>query len=183
MFSLLLSMNHRGFLRISALAALLAGAMASKLLAAAEGDAALQAVVQSPNGSRLRVEAPEAHIVRVWLKPAGEFTRQPSLALESAPATRIPLTKTEDTGTVTVGTGSLTVRIDRQTLRFEVAAADGTLLMADAQVAMTIPEAAWTLTHTLDAGEKLFGLGQDNQNNGRLNRRGVNPRALGRPED
>ena len=173
MFSLLLSMNHRGFLRISALAALLAGAMASKLLAAAEGDAALQAVVQSPNGSRLRVEAPEAHIVRVWLKPAGEFTRQPSLALESAPATRIPLTKTEDTGTVTVGTGSLTVRIDRQTLRFEVAAADGTLLMADAQVAMTIPEAAWTLTHTLDAGEKLFGLGQDNQNNGRLNRRGV----------
>ncbi len=61
----------------------------------------------------MTVEAPEAHIVRVWLKPAGEFTRQPSLALESAPATRIPLTKTEAAGTVTVGTEALTVRIDR----------------------------------------------------------------------
>jgi len=130
-------------------------------------------MVQSPAGSRLRVEAPDAHIVRVWLKPAGEFTRQPSLALEAAPATRIPLTIAENDGTVTAGTGALMVRIDRQTLRFEVAAADGTPLMADVRVAMTTPGAAWTLIHILDAGEKLFGLGQDNQNNGRLNRRGV----------
>jgi alpha-glucosidase len=177
MFSLLLSMNRRGFLRISTPAALLAGAMAINLLAAADGDApgaaVLQTTVQSPAGSRLRVEAPDAHIVRVWLKPAGEFTRQPSLALEAAPATRIPLTIAENDGTVTAGTGALMVRIDRQTLRFEVAAADGTPLMADVRVAMTTPGAAWTLIHILDAGEKLFGLGQDNQNNGRLNRRGV----------
>jgi len=170
-------MNRRGFLRISTPAALLAGAMAINLLAAADGDApgaaVLQTTVQSPAGSRLRVEAPDAHIVRVWLKPAGEFTRQPSLALEAAPATRIPLTIAENDGTVTAGTGALMVRIDRQTLRFEVAAADGTPLMADVRVAMTTPGAAWTLIHILDAGEKLFGLGQDNQNNGRLNRRGV----------
>jgi alpha-glucosidase len=177
MFSLLLSMNRRGFLWISTPAALLAGAMAINLLAAADGDApgaaVLQTTVQAPGGSRLRVEALDAHIVRVWLKPAGEFTRQPSLALEATPATRIPLTIAENDGTVAVGTGAMTVRIDRQTLRFEVAAADGTPLMADARVAMTTPGAAWTLTYTLDAGEKLFGLGQDNQNNGRLNRRGV----------
>jgi alpha-glucosidase len=177
MISLVLSLNRCGFLRLSTPAALLAGAMAVNLLAVTDGDApgtnARQSTVQSPGGSRLRVEALDAHLVRVWLKPAGEFTRQPSLALEAVPPARIPLTIAESDRTVTVGTGALLVRIDRRTLRFEVAAADGTLLMADARVAMTTPGAAWTLTHALDAEEKLFGLGQDNQNNGRLNRRGV----------
>ena len=94
MFSLFQSMNRRGFLRISTPAALLAGAMAINLLAAADGDApgaaVRQTTVQAPGGSRLRVEALDAHIVRVWLKPAGEFTRQPSLAHAGQRCSAIP---------------------------------------------------------------------------------------------
>jgi alpha-glucosidase len=165
-------------LRISAQVALLVGVAGTGPLAcAADGDAhgatVLSATVQAPGGTRLRVEALDAHLVRVWLKPAGEFAREPSLALETAPGTRVPLMVADHANLVAVDTGALTVQIDRQTLRFEVLSADGTRLVADARVTMTSPGAAWTLTHALDAGERLFGLGQDNQNNGRLDRRGV----------
>jgi alpha-glucosidase len=169
---------HRGLVRITVHVALLAGVIvAGQTAPAADGGAAgatvLQATVQAPGGARLRIEALDAHFVRVWLKPAGEFEREPSLALETAPVTRVPLTIADHTDTVAVNTGALTVQIDRQTLRFAVLAADGTPLMANARVTMTTPGATWTLTHDLDAGERLFGLGQDNQNNGRLNRRGA----------
>ena len=154
----------------------LAGAAGIASLAVAAGSRAadlLQATVTARDGGRLRVEALEAHIVRVWLKPAGEFIRAPSLALEAAPTVRRPLTVSEDAGAVVVRTSALAVQIDRATLGFTVTAADGTPLLAEGKVVMTAPGAAWTLTHAVDGGEKLFGLGQDNQNNGRLDRRGV----------
>ena len=156
---------------VSLVGATVAGCRAA---AADAGEAAgLQMTVQAPGGGRLRVEALDPHIVRVWLKPAGEFKREPSLAMGTAPATRISLTTAENGDTVTVGTGALTVRIDRRTLWFEVRVADGTPLLADAKVSMTTAGAAWTLTHTVADSERLMGLGQDNQNGGRLDRRGV----------
>jgi len=161
----------RHWIRRAGAAAVASAAIAGTGRAADAG--ALQATVQSPGEGRLRVEALGDHIVRIWLKPAGEFTRKPSLALETAPAARRPLALEEDAGAVAVRTGALAVRIDRATLGFTVAAADGTALLADGRVAMTAPGAAWTLTCTVDGGEKLLGLGQDNQNNGRLDRRGV----------
>ncbi len=133
----------------------------------------LEATVQAPGGGGLRVEALDPHIVRIWLKSAGEFTRERSLALEAAPATRLPLTIVADAGSMVVTTGALAVRIDRSTLGFTVTEADGTPLLAHARVTMSSPGAAWTQTHAVDGGEKLFALGQDNQNNGRLDRRGV----------
>ncbi|MGA2443848.1 MAG: TIM-barrel domain-containing protein [Opitutaceae bacterium] len=145
--------------------------------AAAEGGThespGLQVTVQAPGRGRLRVEALDPHIVRVWLRPADEFEREPSLAMAAAPTTRIPLTPVDDGDNVMVRTGALTVRIDRRTLQFDVLTADGTSLLADARVTMTNAGAAWTLTHTLGDSEKLMGLGQDNENGGRLDRRGV----------
>jgi alpha-glucosidase len=171
-------MNYRGFVRNVACLALLAGVAATLPLASAadsgaQGATVLQATVQAPDGARLRIEALGPQLVRVWMKPSGEFVREPSLALETTPTTRAPLTVDDHADTVAVHTGALTVRIDRRTLRFEVLAADGTRLLADARVTMTTAGSAWTLTHAIDAGERLFGLGQDNQNNGRLDRRGV----------
>jgi alpha-glucosidase len=178
MCSLLSPPGRRAAPRRRLLLARLAGAaaIASWAIAAdssAAGATALQATVQGRDAGRLRVETPDAHIVRVWLKPAGEFTREPSLALEAAPATRLPLAVGENDGAVAVNTGALAVQIDRATLGFTVTAADGTPLLADARVMMTTPGAAWTLTHAVEDGERLLGLGQDNQNNGRLDRRGV----------
>ena len=168
--------NWRVFLRISACLAVAAGAVVFDSRAvAADGSnpIKLEATVQTPGGGALRVEALDPHIVRIWLKPTGEFTRERSLALEAAPATRLPLTMIENAKSVVVTTGALAVQIDRSTLGFTVTEADGTQLLANARVTLTGSGAAWTLAHAIDGGEKLFGLGQDNQNNGRLDRRGV----------
>jgi alpha-glucosidase len=171
-------MKHSAFIReLTCLVSLGGAAVVGYRATAAEGgireSPGLQVTVQAPGGGRLRIEALDPHIVRVWLKPAGEFTREPALAMAAAPTTRIPLTPVDDGDNVMVKTGALTVRIDRRTLQFDVLMADGTPLLADTRVTMTDAGAAWTLTHTLGDSERLMGLGQDNENDGRLDRRGV----------
>jgi hypothetical protein len=47
--------------------------------------------VQAFAASGPRVEALDAGIVRIWFSPGGDFSRKPSLALEEAPAARVPL--------------------------------------------------------------------------------------------
>jgi len=107
-----------------------------------------------------RVEALDAHVVRIWFKPGGDFRRAPSLALQDAPAGRVPRSD------------SLSVRADAA--GFSVAARDGAPLIADARVSFsTSASGAWSLSYALSNNEKLLGLGQDNRNNGRLDRRGT----------
>ena len=132
------------------------------------GEAVRQATIPLSSGPSFRVEAPEAHILRVWLKPSGEFTRQPSLAMEEAPSTLVPLTIEGGT----VRTGAMQVRIDTKTGKFGVFTQDGTPLISEAEITLSTT-GAWTLAYSLARDERLFGLGQDNQNNGRLDRRGV----------
>jgi alpha-glucosidase len=143
-------------------------------IGAAPEEEASQVTVAGPTGARLRVEALDPHVVRLWLKPSGDFARQRSLAIGAAPDTRSPLTRAEGDDEVSVGTGALTVTINRGTLAFGVSASGGgPALLADARVSAPAAGGPWTLTERLAPAEHLFGLGQDNHNNGRLDRRGV----------
>jgi len=133
-----------------------------------------QVTVAGPAGARLRIEALDPHVVRLWLKPSGDFSRPRSLAMETAPSTRSPLVRAEKADEVSVDTGALTVTIDRGTLAFGVrAGTGGPALLDDARIGAPAAGGPWTLTERLAPAEHLFGLGQDNHNNGRLDRRGV----------
>ena len=155
--------------RVALLICGLAATLAS--LVAAENQ---PVTVTGQGGARLRVEAVDSSIVRVWLKPAGEFTRAPSLATDAAPTSRVPLVVTESGGSTDVRTDALVISIDRRTLAFEVRPAGGGPVLIPATTITTSTNApAWTLTRRLAEGEHLLGLGQDNHNHGRLDRRGV----------
>ncbi|HXT00580.1 MAG TPA: TIM-barrel domain-containing protein [Elusimicrobiota bacterium] len=106
------------------------------------------------------VEAPNASVVRIWYKAGHDSVRKPSLALADAPPGRVPLAE------------SLTVRSDSAS--FSVSGRDGAVLLAGVRVSFsTSTPGAWTLTYPLGRDERLLGLGQDNRNNGRLDRRGT----------
>jgi len=131
-------------------------------------------IVAGPGSARVRVEALDDQILRIWFKPAGDFSRPQSLALAEAPLPRVPITIREEQDAVFLSTTALTVRIDRGTLGFEVVArGDDTPVLARARVTAKADGTGWTLTQQVDNDEALFGLGEDNENTGRLNRRGT----------
>jgi alpha-glucosidase len=132
-----------------------------------------QTTISGPSGARLRIEALDPHLVRIWLKPSGEFTRATSLAMDAAPATHAPLAVGEKGGVITASTGALEVDVAGDTLGFSVRAVGGPALWSAVAIGAPTAGGAWTLTETLAPTEHLFGLGQDNHNNGRLDRRGV----------
>ena len=152
-------------------ALVLAAALSAAALAAQPP--ADQVTVQGGGGAKLRVEALDPHIVRMWMKPSGEFTRKPSLAMETAPEARGRLSKSIDRNVVTVDSGALSVAISVQSLDFVIQADGGPVLMGNAHIGAPAADGPWTLTEELRPSEHLFGLGQDNHNNGRLDRRGV----------
>jgi alpha-glucosidase len=107
-----------------------------------------------------RVEALDAGVVRLWFKPDGDFTRKVSLAMQEAPAGRVPLADS--------------LKVSADSSGFSVAARDGSVLIENARLTLSTSAAgAWRLSYPLGKDEKLFGLGQDNRNNGRLDRRGT----------
>ena len=146
-------------------------------LAASPGSAAPstdKVTVTGAGGARLRVEAIDAHVVRIWLKPSGDFVRKPSLAMETAPESHSPLTQSEKGDEILVDAGGLKVGINRATLAFDVVSGDpGAALLSKVRISAPASDGPWTLTESLDPAEHLLGLGQDNHNNGRLDRRGV----------
>jgi alpha-glucosidase len=129
--------------------------------------------VDGPAGARVRIEAVEPHVVRIWVKPTGDFARKPSLAMETAPDTHSPLSQSTAADIVTVDTGALRVRVSQSTLAFDVQSMDGGRTLLSKTQVTEGADGAWTLTETLAPAEHLMGLGQDNHNNGRLDRRGV----------
>ena len=95
------------------------------------------------------------------------------VAMETAPEARSPLTQAEHADVVTVDSGSLSVSVDRRSMELNIAATGGPGLLTQVTIAAPAAGGPWTLTEALAPGERLFGLGQDNHNNGRLDRRGV----------
>lgn len=167
-------------LRTGGLALLFAFCVPSSHAAAANDPAAplppaaVPMIVPGPGMTRLRVEALSNHVVRLWFKPDGDFSRRPSLALAEAPVARVPLARREEAGDVFLSTAAVTVRIDRATLGFDVVARETNApILSSVRVRANPGSPSWTLTHRLGADEKIFGLGEDNQNTGRLNRRGT----------
>jgi alpha-glucosidase len=135
--------------------------------------AVTQETIAGADGARLRVEAVEPHVVRLWIKPSGDFSRPVSLAMATAPTGRSQLGVTRKPQDELVSTGALSVHAKPGTLEFSVLAGDaGPALLQSARVAVAA-DGSWSLTASLAASEHLFGLGQDNHNNGRLDRRGV----------
>ena len=107
-----------------------------------------------------KVEALNDSVVRVWFQPGGDFKRKPSLAMQDAPSARVSLAD------------SLKVRSDES--GFSVYGRDGAPLIENAHLSLsTSVPGAWSLAYQLGKDEVLLGLGQDNKNNGRLNRRGT----------
>ncbi len=152
----------------------LAGVLALAALSAPLARAATtQATVAAPDGARLRIEAVGNHIVRLWLKPTGSFVRKPSLALENAPDTRVPLRVTQSDASEQVETTAVSVNVRRADLGLDVAARpDGVTLLSGLRINPG-PNGSWTLTCPLAPSEHLYGLGEDNMNHGQLDRRGT----------
>jgi len=138
------------------------------------GDNPAQVTIDGPGTEKMRIEALGPHVARVWVSRSGNFARATSAALETAPAERGPLSVLRDKKTVAVDIGSMTVRVNIRDLSFGVEAEDGAPVLAGAEISLPKGEdAPWRLSYKIAPEEKLFGLGQDNHNNGRLNRRGV----------
>jgi hypothetical protein len=83
---------------------LLLALISAAFSAAAADPSPAQATVDGPGGVRLRVEALDPHVVRVWIKPSGDFSRKPSLAMEVAPDASSPMTVTQGVTDVIAGT-------------------------------------------------------------------------------
>ncbi|HZZ58805.1 MAG TPA: TIM-barrel domain-containing protein [Opitutaceae bacterium] len=117
--------------------------MATLLIAALAGAASVSFSHADPLACRLESISPG--ITRIWYEPAGQpFRRLPSLAVPDLPPTR-------RVSTALVGGEDFS-----------------TLLHVERR-----PDGSWTLTMGLAPEEHLYGLGQDNKNNGRLDRRGT----------
>lgn len=135
---------------------------------------ATEALLSLPNGPRWRVEALDKGIVRLWLEPSGEFRREPSLATEEAPGVRVPLKIEETADALVVRTEALSLTLNRKASRFRIVASDGVPLVADASITTEGKAGdSWTLAQSVASEERFLGLGEDNQNGGRLDRRGV----------
>jgi alpha-glucosidase len=131
-------------------------------------------VFAGAQGTQVHVDAPAAGILHVWVARHGADGREASLATQDAPKDRVPLQREDRSGHVMVDTGRLRLDFEPATLGFSLREpkGGGTLIEKAAfQVAPGKP--AWSLTATLAANEQVMGLGEDNHNNGRLDRRGT----------
>ncbi|HZZ17908.1 MAG TPA: hypothetical protein VFE25_00990, partial [Opitutaceae bacterium] len=116
-----------------------------------------EVTVNGPAGARLRVEAVEPQIVRIWMKPTGDFTRQPSLAMETAPTTRWDLASSTLAGSVTVDSSDLLVKVSEATLGFDVTSKDGGKALLSGVSIKAGANGAWSLSETLGDSEHLMG--------------------------
>jgi alpha-glucosidase len=134
-------------------------------------------VVITPAGSRqtsLRLEAINDDVVRAWYSAGGAFVRKPSLALETAPKTRVVLRTWSDARTTWVATKKLLIAVDRISLAISVSdVATKKSVIEDLHLDELHGDEGWKLSETLKPDEHLLGLGEDNRNHGKLDRRGT----------
>jgi alpha-glucosidase len=132
-------------------------------------------IVSSGTGKlRLRLEAVSDDVVRVWYSTSDHFARRPSHALETMPKTRVPLRVADKPGQVWLRTERLLIEVDKKTLAVSAFDAKSKApILEDLGLAQTQPDGSWHLTEGLQTDEHLLGLGQDNRNHGKLDRRGT----------
>lgn len=123
----------------------------------------------------LRVVAMDDDVVRLWYADSPRFVRKPSLALETAPAPHGTLL-IHDGGRDAewLTTSHLSLLIDKKTLK--VTARDlrtGRTIVPSLGVENFGKDGSWRLRQRLAPEEHLLGLGEDNVNGGRLDRRGT----------
>lgn len=114
------------------------------------------AVITSPSGAQLRLEAIDPHIVRVWqIRPGAKFERNVSLAMEAAPKERVALRVADAGGPVLVQTGALDIQVERSSLRFEVSPPPQNSQLGAATTISFEPNGeSWTLTRAAAALRK-----------------------------
>jgi hypothetical protein len=83
-----------------------------------------QVTVSGAADSRLRVEAIDDSIARLWMKPSGEFERESSLATEMMPSSRISMSLVEGAGSQKISTSEMAIEVDAETLAFAVRPTD-----------------------------------------------------------
>jgi alpha-glucosidase len=128
------------------------------------------------DGMRLRIEAIDSSIVRLWFKRREEFTRVRSIATEVMPTSRSPLSVLYSLPeTIHASTDHLAISISPHSLAFQVrmAVTKDDIIVPLTTITGPLNSPSWTLRRKLAAGERILGLGQDNHNHGRLDRRGV----------
>ena len=134
-------------------------------------------VLDTTGQARLRISFPLPRIVRVQVSPLGPFLPNPSFAVVPQPQHAASIRVTDAAGVLTVRSSDIVVRIAKRGLRVAVYGAGGSaLLTGDAPGAGTRWDAATGevgQASVLAPDERLYGLGQDNANGGRLDRRGT----------
>ncbi len=122
----------------------------------------------------LRVVPVDADVVRLWYSNSPRFVRKPSLALETAPKPHGTVRVQEGGSNVRLAVGHLALRVDKASLRVTVFdARSGRTIVPSLAVDPCGKGGTWSLRQGLAPEERLLGLGEDNRNGGRLDRRGT----------
>jgi alpha-glucosidase (family GH31 glycosyl hydrolase) len=111
-------------------------------------------------------------VVRVWYEPSGVFGRESSVAVPEGRGKPVAAKDCGANGSE-YDAGDLRIRIDAASSTFSVVrAGDGSVVVPPTKIE-TDASGKWSMTGTLAPEERIYGLGEDNRNGGRLNRRGT----------
>jgi alpha-glucosidase len=155
-------------------AALLSLSTAQPVFAKASSDSSITVASTGSNRLWVRVEAVNANVARVWYSTSGQFARKTSLALENMRRSPVQIHVDRAENYLSVRSGNLLLQVDRKSLAVQVFDAKKKSLILDGlNLAETHPDGSWRLTERLASDEHLLGLGEDNRNQGKLERRGT----------
>jgi alpha-glucosidase len=122
----------------------------------------------------LRLESISDDVVRAWYSSSNRFVRKPSLALEGAPKSRSTFKVRSSDTKLFLETAKLLVTVDRGTLAIDVEdLATHRLILANLGLTDIQKDGKWIAQEKVATDEHLLGLGQDNRNHGKLERRGT----------
>jgi alpha-glucosidase len=140
---------------------------------------AIPAQASDPSGNNVdakglwSVYAVAPGVVRVWYEPSGVAGRENSVALQKCESRPVQLKGRRIAGGEEYDAEGLRVRIDETASTFSVVRAnDGSSVVPPTKIEADA-SGKWSMTGALAPDERVFGLGEDNHNGGRLDRRGV----------
>ncbi len=138
-----------------------------------DGDAIL---IDSSGVAKLRISFQSPTMARVQIAPSGSFAPNPSPAVAGPLPPVSDLQVTDGAQTLIVATAGLSLHIDKAHLRVDAYDGDGHPLSLESPgdgTGWDSDTGALHQSRVLGAAEHIYGLGQDNTNNGTLDRRGT----------